>query len=61
LGNPVGALGIEGTPHRVGGQVSLQPIDFDCQGEHGIVDFITDGRAKRPVLQHDHLVVEPVF
>jgi len=35
--------------------------DVKLLPEHGIVDLETDGRAKRPVLQHDHLVVEPVF
>lgn len=35
--------------------------DLKLLAEHGIVDFETDGRGKRPYLQHDHLVVEPVF
>lgn len=35
--------------------------DLKLLAEHGIIDFETDGRGKRPYLQHDHLVVEPVF
>ncbi|MFC7076103.1 HVO_A0114 family putative DNA-binding protein [Haloarcula halophila] len=35
--------------------------DLKLLAEHGIVDFDADGQAKRPYLQHDHLVVEPVF
>jgi predicted transcriptional regulator len=35
--------------------------DLKLLAEHGIIDFETDGQGKRPYLQHDHLVVEPVF
>lgn len=34
--------------------------DLAVLAEHGVVDFDADGRAKRPYLQHEHVVVEPV-
>ena len=39
------------------GQVSR---DLETLARHGVVDFDTEGRAKQPYLQHDHVVVEPV-
>jgi predicted transcriptional regulator len=35
--------------------------DLAVLAEHGVVDFDTDGRAKRPFLQHEHVVVEPIL
>lgn len=35
--------------------------DLKELAKHGIVDFETDGRTKRPYLQHEHLVVEPIM
>lgn len=40
------------------GQVSR---DLKVLAEQGVVDFEETGRAKRPYLQHDHLVVEPIY
>lgn len=34
--------------------------DLAVLAKHGVVDFDADGRAKRPSLQHEHVVVEPV-
>ena len=39
------------------GQVSG---DLKLLAEHAIVSFDTDGRAKRPYLTQDHVVVEPI-
>ena len=39
------------------GQVSR---DLQTLAEHGIVEFEQSGRAKRPSLQHAHVVIEPV-
>jgi predicted transcriptional regulator len=39
------------------GQVSR---DLGVLAEHGIIDYERDGRSKRPVLAHEHLVVEPL-
>ncbi|USZ66812.1 ArsR family transcriptional regulator [Halorussus salilacus] len=39
------------------GQVSR---DLGILAEHGVVDFEETGRAKRPYLGSDHLVVEPI-
>lgn len=39
------------------GQVSR---DLETLARHGIIDFTTDGRAKKPYLQHNHIVVEPL-
>ncbi|SDY97605.1 HVO_A0114 family putative DNA-binding protein [Halopenitus persicus] len=39
------------------GQVSR---DLGTLAEHGIVRFEESGRAKKPVLTQDHLVIEPV-
>lgn len=40
------------------GQVSR---DLATLAEHAVVGFETTGRAKRPYLQSDHLVVEPIY
>lgn len=51
---------VRGLARRLGrdkGQVSR---DLAVLAEHGVVDFDESGRAKRPYLQHDHVVVEPV-
>jgi len=40
------------------GQVSR---DLEILAEHGVVDFEEEGRAKRPYLQHEHVVVEPIY
>jgi predicted transcriptional regulator len=40
------------------GQVSR---DLKVLAEHGVVDFEKTGREKQPYLQHDHLVVEPIY
>lgn len=40
------------------GQVSR---DLAILAEHAVVDFEKTGRAKRPYLQSDHLVVEPIY
>lgn len=39
------------------GQVSR---DLGVLAEHGVVDFEETGREKRPYLQHEHVVVEPI-
>jgi predicted transcriptional regulator len=39
------------------GQVSR---DLGTLAEHGIVQFEESGRAKRPVLTQEHIVIEPV-
>jgi predicted transcriptional regulator len=39
------------------GQVSR---DLGILAEHGVVDFEETSREKRPYLQNDHLVVEPI-
>lgn len=39
------------------GQVSR---DLGLLAEHGVVTFDTDGRAKRPRLAQEHVVIEPV-
>ncbi len=51
---------VRGLARRLGrdkGQVSR---DLKVLAEHGVVDFDESGRAKRPYLQHDHVVVEPI-
>ena len=35
--------------------------DLRVLAEHAIVNFEENGRAKRPYLQSDHLVVEPIY
>lgn len=40
------------------GQVSR---DLKVLAEHGVVDFKKTGREKRPYLQHEHVVVEPIY
>lgn len=40
------------------GQVSR---DLEVLAEHGVVDFEETGRKKRPSLQHEHVVVEPIY
>lgn len=40
------------------GQVSR---DLKVLAEHGVVDFEKTGREKRPYLQHEHVVVEPIY
>ncbi|WP_435158907.1 helix-turn-helix domain-containing protein [Haladaptatus sp. DFWS20] len=39
------------------GQVSR---DLETLARHGVISFETDGRAKKPYLQHEHVVVEPI-
>lgn len=34
--------------------------DLKVLAEHGVVDFDDEGRARRPYIQHDHVVVEPI-
>jgi predicted transcriptional regulator len=34
--------------------------DFGVLAEHGIIECETHGRAKRPKLAQEHLVVEPL-
>jgi predicted transcriptional regulator len=34
--------------------------DLGVLAEHGVVDFEKSGREKRPYLENDHLVVEPI-
>ncbi|WP_227379887.1 HVO_A0114 family putative DNA-binding protein [Haladaptatus halobius] len=39
------------------GQVSR---DLETLARHGVISFETDGRAKKPYLQHEHVIVEPI-
>lgn len=34
--------------------------DLKLLAEHGVVDFDDEGRTRRPYLQHEHVVVEPI-
>lgn len=35
--------------------------ELETLASHGIVTFEQEGRNKRPILTHDHIVPEPVF
>lgn len=45
---------------RVDRDVSIVSRDLDVLFEEGIVDYEEDGRAKRPVLRNDTVLVEPL-
>ena len=45
---------------RVDRDVSIVSRDLDVLFEAGIIDFEQDGRAKRPTLAHQTVVVEPI-
>ncbi len=40
--------------------VSVVSRDLDVLFEADIINFEKDGRAKKPVMAHDHVVVEPL-
>lgn len=35
--------------------------DLDLLYEAGVIEFVTDGRAKKPILAHDTVFVEPIL
>lgn len=45
---------------QVDRDVSIVSRDLDVLFEGGLVDFERDGRAKRPVLAHENVLVEPL-
>lgn len=40
--------------------VSIVSRDLDILYEAGVVEFETDGRAKKPVLAHETVLIEPI-
>jgi predicted transcriptional regulator len=34
--------------------------DLETLARHGVISFETDGRAKKPYLQHEHVAVGPI-
>lgn len=40
--------------------VSIVSRDLEVLAEAEVVEFVEDGRAKRPVLAHENIVVEPI-
>lgn len=52
---------VRGLARELGRDKGAVSRDLELLASHGVVDFESEGRAKRPYLQHDHLVVEPVF
>lgn len=45
---------------RVDRDVSIVSRDLDILFEAGVIDFEEDGRAKRPVLTHENILVQPL-
>ena len=45
---------------RLDRDVSIVSRDLDILFEAGVVDYEDNGRAKRPVLAHDTVLVEPI-
>ena len=56
-GTPNGPRALARRLERDKGRVSR---DFGVLAEHGIIECETHGRAKRPKLAQEHLVVEPL-
>lgn len=54
------AASVRDLARRVGRDVSIVSRDLDVLFEEGIVDFERDGRAKKPVLARETVLVEPL-
>ncbi len=52
---------LQGLADFVGRDKSQVSRDLGLLAEHGIIGFEKDGNKKRPYLQHDHIVVEPIL
>ena len=45
---------------EVGRDISIVSRDLDVLFEAGIIDYVDEGRSKRPILSHKNIFVKPV-